>query len=65
MGLKNLDLRYWPECFHALMAMIYNVVLVIAVSWVVISLYKLSGSLLALLGLFALLLVARVGFKRD
>lgn len=65
MGLKSFDLRYWPECFHALMAMIYNVVLVIAVSWVVISLYKMSGSLLALLGFFALLLVARVGFKRD
>ena len=65
MGLKHLDLRYWPECFHALMAMIYNVALVLAVSWVVISLYKLSGSLLALLGFFALLLVARVGFKRD
>lgn len=45
--------------------MIYNVVLVIAVSWVVVSLYKLSGSLLALLGFAALLMVARVGFKRD
>ena len=65
MGIKNLDLRYWPECFHALMAMIYNVVLVLAVSWVVLSIYKLSGSLLALLVYFALLLVARVGFKRD
>ena len=65
MGLKDLDLRYWPECFHALMAMIYNVVLVLAVSWVVISLYKLSGSLLALLGFLALLMVAKVGFKRD
>lgn len=60
-----MDWRYWPECWHALMAMIYNVVLVIAVSWVVISLYKLSGSLLALLGFLALLMVARVGFKRD
>ena len=60
-----MDWRYWPECFHALMAMIYNVVLVLAVSWVVISLYKLSGSLLALLGFLALLMVAKVGFKRD
>ena len=60
-----MDWRYWPECFHALMVMIYNVVLVLAVSWVVISLYKLSGSLLALLGFLALLMVARVGFKRD
>ncbi|MGP9558209.1 MULTISPECIES: hypothetical protein [Psychrobacter] len=60
-----MDWRYWPECWHALMAMIYNVVLVLAVSWVVISLYKLSGSLLALLGFLALLMVARVGFKRD
>lgn len=60
-----MDWRYWPECWHALMAMIYNVALVIAVSWVVISLYKLSGSLLALLGFLALLMVARVGFKRD
>lgn len=60
-----MDWKYWPECFHALMAMIYNVVLVMAVSWVVVSLYKLSGSLLALLGFVALLMVARVGFKRD
>lgn len=60
-----MDWKYWPECFHALMAMIYNVVLVLAVSWVVVSLYKLSGSLLALLGFVALLMVARVGFKRD
>ncbi len=60
-----MDWRYWPECFHALMVMIYNVVLVLAVSWVVISLYKLSGSLLALLGFLALLMVAKVGFKRD
>ncbi|MGO2339064.1 MAG: hypothetical protein ACTH5M_00515 [Psychrobacter sp.] len=60
-----MDWRYWPECWHALMAMIYNVVLVLAVSWVVISLYKLSGSLLALLGFLALLMVAKVGFKRD
>lgn len=60
-----MDWKYWPECWHALLAMIYNVVLVIAVSWVVVSLYKLSGSLLALLGFAALLMVARVGFKRD
>ncbi|PAT64065.1 hypothetical protein [Psychrobacter sp. JB193] len=60
-----MDWKYWPECFHALMAMIYNVVLVLAVSWVVVSLYKLSDSLLALLGFVALLMVARVGFKRD
>lgn len=60
-----MDWKYWPECWHALMAMIYNVVLVLAVSWVVISLYKLSGSLLALLGFLALLMVAKVGFKRD
>ncbi|WLG14618.1 hypothetical protein Q6344_04595 [Psychrobacter cibarius] len=60
-----MDWRYWPECWHALMAMIYNVVLVLAVSWVVISLYKLSDSLFALLGFLALLMVARVGFKRD
>lgn len=60
-----MDWKYWPECFHALMAMIYNVVLVLAVAWVVVSLYKLSGSLLALLGFVALLMVARVGFKRD
>ncbi len=60
-----MDWKYWPECWHALMAMIYNVVLVLAVSWVVVSLYKLSGSLLALLGFVALLMVARVGFKRD
>ena len=60
-----MDWKYWPECFHALMAMIYNVVLVLAVSWVVVSLYKLSDSLLALLGFIALLMVARVGFKRD
>lgn len=60
-----MDWKYWPECWHALMAMIYNVVLVMAVSWVVVSLYKLSGSLLALLGFVALLMVARVGFKRD
>ncbi len=65
MGLKNLDLRYWPECFHALMAMIYNVVLVVAVSFTVLELYKLSGSLLVLFGFLALLFVARVGFKRD
>lgn len=60
-----MDWRYWPECWHALLAMIYNVVLVLAVSWVVVSLYKLSGSLLALLGFVALLMVAKVGFKRD
>lgn len=60
-----MDWKYWPECWHALMAMIYNVVLVLTVSWVVVSLYKLSGSLLALLGFVALLMVARVGFKRD
>lgn len=60
-----MDWKYWPECWHALMAMIYNVVLVMAVAWVVVSLYKLSGSLLALLGFLALLMVARVGFKRD
>lgn len=60
-----MDWKYWPECWHALMAMIYNVVLVLAVSWVVVSLYKLSGSLFALLGFVALLMVARVGFKRD
>ena len=60
-----MDWKYWPECWHALMAMIYNVTLVLAVSWVVVSLYKLSGSLLALLGFVALLMVARVGFKRD
>lgn len=60
-----MDWRYWPECFHALLAMIYNVVLVLAVSWVVISLYKLSGSLLALLGFAALLMVMKPGFKRD
>lgn len=60
-----MDWKYWPECWHALMAMIYNVVLVSAVAWVVVSLYKLSGSLLALLGFVALLMVARVGFKRD
>ncbi|MGO1375118.1 MAG: hypothetical protein ACTHU5_00940 [Psychrobacter sp.] len=60
-----MDWKYWPECWHALMAMIYNVVLVLAVAWVVVSLYKLSGSLLALLGFVALLMVARVGFKRD
>lgn len=60
-----MDWRYWPECWHALMAMIYNVVLVLAVSFTVIELYKLSGSLLALLGFVALLMVAKVGFKRD
>lgn len=60
-----MDWRYWPECFHALLAMIYNVVLVLAVSFIVLELYKLSGSLLALLGFVALLMVAKVGFKRD
>lgn len=60
-----MDWRYWPECFHALLAMIYNVVLVIAVSFTVLELYKLSGSLLALLGFAALLMFAKVGFKRD
>ena len=60
-----MDWKYWPECWHALMAMIYNVVLVLAVKFTVLELYKLSGSLLALLGFVALLMVARVGFKRD
>ena len=60
-----MDLRYWPECFHALLAMIYNVVLVVAVSFAVLELYKLSGSLLALLGFAALLFVKSVTFKRD
>lgn len=60
-----MDWKYWPECWHALMAMIYNVVLVLAVTFTVLELYKLSGSLLALLGFVALLMVAKVGFKRD
>jgi hypothetical protein len=60
-----MDWRYWPECFHALLAMVYNIVLVVAVSFTVLELYKLSGSLLALIGFAALLFVARVGFKRD
>ena len=60
-----MDWRYWPECFHALLAMIYNVVLVLAVSFTVLELYKLSGSLLALLGFAALLFVGHVSFKRD
>ena len=60
-----MDWKYWPECWHALMAMIYNVVLVLAVTFTVLELYKLSGSLLAMLGFVALLMVARVGFKRD
>ncbi|MGM8871567.1 hypothetical protein ACS8E3_07755 [Psychrobacter sp. 2Y5] len=60
-----MDWKYWPECFHALLAMIYNVVLVIAVSFTVVELYKLSGSLLALLGFFALFCVMRASFKRD
>lgn len=60
-----MDWKYWPECFHALLAMIYNVVLVLAVSLTVLELYKLSGSLLALVGFVALLMVVRVGFKRD
>lgn len=60
-----MDLRYWPECFHSLMAMIYNVVLVLAVSKVVLVIYELSGSLWSLLGLLALLAVTRVGFTRD
>ncbi|QOD13510.1 hypothetical protein IEE84_04315 [Psychrobacter sp. 28M-43] len=60
-----MDWRYWPECFHALLAMIYNVVLVLAVSFTVLELYKLSGSLLALLGFVALLMVMKPGFKRD
>lgn len=60
-----MNWKYWPECWHALMAMIYNVVLVLAVTFTVLELYKLSGSLLALLGFVALLMVARVGFKRD
>lgn len=60
-----MDWKYWPECFHALLAMIYNVVLVLAVSFTVLELYKLSGSLLALLGFVALLMVMNPGFKRD
>lgn len=60
-----MDLRYWPECFHALLAIIYNIVLVLAVSKVVLEIYSLSGSLLSLLGFLALLAVARIGFKRD
>lgn len=60
-----MDWRYWPECFHALLAMIYNVVLVVAVSFTVLELYKLSGSLLALIGFAALVFVVRAGFKRD
>lgn len=50
MGLKNLDLRYWPECFHALMAMIYNVVLVSAVSWVVLTYISCQAHYLHYLG---------------
>ena len=60
-----MDWKYWPECFHALLAMIYNVVLVLAVSFTVLELYKLSGSLLSLLGFLALLCVMRASFKRD
>ncbi|MEG9303311.1 hypothetical protein [Psychrobacter celer] len=60
-----MDWKYWPECFHALLAMIYNVVLVLAVSFIVLELYKLSGSLLSLLGFVALLMVMKPGFKRD
>lgn len=60
-----MDWKYWPECFHALLAMIYNVVLVLAVSFTVLEIYKLSGSLLALVGFVALLMVVGVGFKRD
>lgn len=60
-----MDWRYWPECFHALLAMIYNVALVLAVSFTVLELYKLSGSLLVLLGFVALLMVMKPGFKRD
>lgn len=60
-----MDMRYWPECFHAFLAMVYNVILVLAVSWTVLELYKLSGSLWSLLGFLALLVVIRVGFKRD
>lgn len=60
-----MDMRYWPECFHALLAMVYNVVLVIAVSKTVLTLYTLSGSLLSLLGFLALLVVMKPGFKRD
>jgi len=60
-----MDMRYWPECFHALLAMVYNVVLVLAVSKVVLALYTLSGSLLSLLGFLALLMVMKPGFKRD
>ena len=60
-----MDWRYWPECFHALLAMVYNIVLVGAVSFTVLELYKLSGSLFALIGFAALVFAARVGFKRD
>lgn len=65
MKPKNLDLRYWPECFHALLAIIYNIVLVLAVSKVVLEIYTMSGSLWSLLGFLALLVVARIGFTRD
>ncbi|WP_352338247.1 hypothetical protein [Psychrobacter sp. 16-MNA-CIBAN-0192] len=57
-----MDLRYWPECFHALLAIIYNIVLVFSVSKVVLAIYELSGSLWSLLGFLALLAVARISF---
>ncbi|GEM_PF-2434401 len=60
-----MDWKYWPECFHALLAMIYNVILVLAVSFTVLEIYKLSDSLLSLLGFAALLMVMKPGFKRD
>lgn len=60
-----MDWKYWPECFHALLAMIYNVVLVLAVSFTVLEIYKSSDSLLSLLGFVALLMAMKPGFKRD
>ncbi len=63
--MKHPNLKYWPECFHALLVCIFNIVLVIAVSNVVLQIYNLSESLWSLAGLLALVFRLRVGFTRD
>lgn len=57
--------NYAPEVLFGLMALVSNLVLIVACAWTVTTLYGMSGSWHSLWALLMLLLTRTVDFVRD
>ncbi len=57
--------NYAPEILFGLMALVSNLVLIVACAWTVTTLYGMSGSWHSLWGLLMLLVTRTVNFVRD